>query len=140
MDNVRIDPQRIVRHFHRLQKEHDAVIVEGAGGVMVPICWDYSYLDLLRELAIPAVIVARAGLGTINHTLLTNNALRDQGTEVFAIVLNRRSSSPDLAEQTNAAAVRRLTGCDRVWALPEINGSDNGALAQEMKALLRELF
>lgn len=140
MQGVDIDVDRIVQHFHRLKEQHDAVVVEGAGGLMVPVRWDYLFLHLIRELALPVVVVARAGLGTINHTLLTCHALTAHDVKIFAIILNRCGFPPDLAEQTNPAAVRRLSGCDRVLVLPELEAGDDWTRAQSLKPFLREMF
>ncbi|MEO9884133.1 MAG: dethiobiotin synthase [Balneola sp.] len=64
------------------------LIVEGAGGLIVPINWKETVLDLIEHLNIPVVLVARSSLGTLNHTLLSLDALRNRGIEVFAVVLN----------------------------------------------------
>jgi dethiobiotin synthase len=64
------------------------LIIEGAGGVFVPINDDYLMIDLMAKLQCPAIVVARSGLGTINHTLLTLKALRDYGIEVAGVILN----------------------------------------------------
>ena len=64
------------------------LIVEGAGGVMVPLNEDELMLDLMRRLRLPVMLVARAALGTINHTLLSVRVLREAGLEVLGVVLN----------------------------------------------------
>lgn len=68
--------------------EGEPLVVEGAGGVMVPLGDGLFMLDLMRALALPVLVVARSGLGTINHTLLTVAALRRSGLEVAGVVLN----------------------------------------------------
>lgn len=64
------------------------LIVEGAGGLIVPLNWQDTVLDLIEQFEIPVVLVARSGLGTLNHTLLSLQALNERGIEVFGIVLN----------------------------------------------------
>lgn len=64
------------------------LIVEGAGGLIVPINWQHTVLDLIEKLKLPVLLVARSGLGTLNHTLLSLNALRNRGIYVFAVLLN----------------------------------------------------
>ncbi len=64
------------------------LIVEGAGGLLVPINQKETVLDVIQQLDIPVLLVARSGLGTLNHTLLSLEALRNRGTSVFAVVLN----------------------------------------------------
>ena len=64
------------------------LIIEGAGGLIVPINWEHTVLDLIEKFALPVLLVAKSGLGTLNHTLLSLKALRDRGIEVFAVILN----------------------------------------------------
>jgi dethiobiotin synthase len=72
-----------------LLRRHRAVIVEGAGGVMAPLNENETTLELIQALGLPVVLVSRAGLGAINHALLSIRALRDSGLELAGIVLNR---------------------------------------------------
>ena len=74
--------------YDELRKQHDFVIVEGAGGVLVPLDSSHTMLDLMVTLDLPVVVVARAGLGTINHTLLTLSELKRAGVAVAGVVLN----------------------------------------------------
>ena len=64
------------------------LIVEGAGGLIVPINWKETVLDMIEHLDLPVLLVARSSLGTLNHTLLSLDALRKRGIEVFAVILN----------------------------------------------------
>ncbi len=64
------------------------LIVEGAGGLIVPINWEDTVLDLIEQFNIPVLLVARSSLGTLNHTLLSLKALRDRNIEVFGVVLS----------------------------------------------------
>ena len=72
--------------LQEFQTKH--LIVEGAGGLIVPINWKYTVLDMIRKFDIPVLLVARSGLGTLNHTLLSLRALRTHGISVFGVVLN----------------------------------------------------
>jgi dethiobiotin synthetase len=118
---ARIDLRVIKRNFEIIRAGSDAVLAEGAGGLMVPLTGNKLYIDLLAELGIPLVIVARAGLGTINHTLLTVGAARARKIEISAIILNQgRKNKPDAATLTNPEAIMRLTGIKRVFSLPFI--------------------
>ena len=85
LDGVRIDPARL--SLPEIP-EGEPLVVEGAGGVMVPLAPGFTALDFMRTLALPVVVVARSGLGTINHTLLTLQALRTAGLQVAGVVLN----------------------------------------------------
>ncbi len=64
------------------------LIVEGAGGLIVPINWEHTVLDLIEQFQLPVLLVARSSLGTLNHTLLSLKALRDRNIEVFGVILN----------------------------------------------------
>ena len=116
---VKIDLKLIRKNFEIIRAQSDAVLVEGAGGLMVPLTGKKLYLDLIAELGIPLIIVARAGLGTVNHTLLTVSAARARKIEISAIILNQgRKNKPDAASLTNPETIMRLCGIRRVYAMP----------------------
>ena len=75
---------------------------------MVPLSWDYTVLDLAERCDLDCVVVARAGLGTLNHVTLTVLMLQSRHIAVRGIVLNGRGPAPDLAESTNPAALARM--------------------------------
>ena len=87
---------------------HAALVVEGAGGLLTPFTERETYADLAVALGLPVLVVARAGLGTVNHTALTCEALRARGLAVHGVVLNRASPSGDPSEPYNAAEIERL--------------------------------
>ncbi|MBN1824389.1 MAG: dethiobiotin synthase [Endomicrobiales bacterium] len=97
----------IFRSFNYLRKKYEYMIVEGAGGVLVPLARDYQVIDLIKDLKLPSVIVAKPGLGTINHTLLTIGMLKTAKLPVAGIVLSNRSGN-GLAEKTNPGIIREL--------------------------------
>ncbi len=93
----------------QLAAAHDAVIVEGAGGVLVPLNERQTMLDLMRVLALPVVLVARGTLGTINHTLLALVALRATGLRVLGVVLNDgEATARDFVREDNPLAIARF--------------------------------
>jgi dethiobiotin synthetase len=90
-------------------RQADCVVAEGAGGLLVPIDREHSMADLAMELGLPLVIVARPGLGTINHTLLTIEAARARGLKIAAVVINGyRPDSATPAEESNPEVIGRL--------------------------------
>ncbi len=110
-----------------IASDSDVMVVEGVGGVLVPMDDGHTVLDLMRSLMLPAVVVARAGLGTINHTLLTVGALRAAGVPVAGVVVNRYPADADAATETNPDAIERwgrvpvLTVCpDEPFAMPDL--------------------
>lgn len=103
-------------------------VVEGIGGLRVPLADDREVLDLVADLDIPAVVVARSGLGTLNHTALTVDALQARDVRVSGIVLNEYAGAT-VAERTNPAELERMTGAS-VHELPEIDlGEPSAAVA-----------
>jgi len=102
-----IELEPILARARELVREHELLLVEGAGGLLVPLADDFDLADLAVALGLPLVIVARAGLGTVNHTLLTIEAARARGLELAGVVLNGRS---DESTAENAALIEAGSG------------------------------
>lgn len=105
-----IDPEQIRTAARDASRDADALVCEGVGGLLVPIADGYSVRDLAVDLGLPLVIVARTGLGTINHTLLTVEAARVAGLAVAGIVMTPWAADPEPIEESNRATVERLSG------------------------------
>lgn len=119
----KIDLKKIFAAYGRLKQKHDILLVEGAGGLMVPLRDDYFVADLARDLDLELVIVARPGLGTINHTLLTVAQARSQGLQVRGVLFSEASARkhgipPGLPEKTNPQAVRTLGNVEVLGTIP----------------------
>ena len=110
------------------------VVIEGAGGIMVPITWEFSFLDLARALSIPVVVVALNKLGVINHTLLTVEACLNVGLEVRGVVLNSFQKF-DESFNTNFYSLRKLL---KVPVVPFSSCKDIRSVVKELKLL--EIF
>lgn len=110
--NRRISRKQILRCFDLLTSLHDILIMEGAGGLLVPYAPNWLYVDLLAHLDIPLLLVGRSTLGTINHCLLTLRELYRNDLEVRGVVLNRlqRARTPD--EEGNPDFIRRFGRVD----------------------------
>ncbi len=107
--NKKINPNRIGNIYRQLSGKYDFMVVEGAGGVMVPVTEKLYMVDLAKMFALPVIIVARPGLGTINHSLLTINCLRDNGLEVLGFTFSRSGQFRcGLAEKTNPDVISKL--------------------------------
>ena len=99
----------------------DVMIVEGVGGLMVPMDPKHTFLDVAKWLKLPTVVVARPNLGTINHTLLTVNALRDAGVKVAGVVINRYpAQSADAAAETNPRAIEKWGKVPVLCIVPDV--------------------
>jgi len=83
-----VDPAVIRSRYHEMATNHDLLVVEGVGGLLVPLRRDLLLADLLAELALPTLLVAQSGLGTINHTLLSLEALRNRNIPVLGVVFS----------------------------------------------------
>lgn len=121
-EGVRIDVRRITHAFKRLAREHEALIVEGAGGLFVPIKKNFLMIDLIAALGVPIVVVARPGLGTINHTLLSCEAARMRNIGVAGIVINGYPKKPSTAERTNPDVIRRYARAPLLGVVPRVSG------------------
>ena len=103
-----LDWELINRSIAAMSRDSDIMIVEGIGGILVPMDEMHTMLDVARWLGAPAVIVARPALGTINHTLLTINALREARVPIAGVVINRYPADrASVAEETNPRAIER---------------------------------
>lgn len=117
----------VAEHAERIRtlaEEHETVIVEGAGGLLVRLDSDGgTLLDLAVALDASVIVVAAAGLGTLNHTELTVAALRRRGIEPAGVVIGTWPGSPDLAERCNLEDLPRVTGVPLLARIPDGAGS-----------------
>ena len=102
---VAIDLDRIAGWFQHLAARHQLTLVEGAGGLMVPLTDMADTTHLVQKLRIPVLVVTRTSLGTINHTLLTCHWARQKGLSILGVVLNSPTGPPDPAEEANLEAL-----------------------------------
>ncbi|MFL5845844.1 MAG: dethiobiotin synthase [Solirubrobacteraceae bacterium] len=94
-----LDPRALLANARGAAEGHDVVVVEGVGGLLVPLTRSYTVRDFALELGLPVVVAARPALGTINHTLLTLEAARD--LDVRAVVLTPWPQEPSVIEASN---------------------------------------
>jgi dethiobiotin synthetase len=94
-----------------LDTEYDTVLVEGAGGLLVPFDSDerWTLIDLAHHLNAPLVVVTQPGLGTLNHTTLTVDRIREESLELAGIIIGSWPAQPDLAMQLNVCDIRRMS-------------------------------
>ena len=111
---VRMDPAELLSHARTSAEppnpaaREETLVVEGVGGLLVPLADEYTVCDLAVAIGLPVVIAARPGLGTINHTLLTLQAARGAGLKVLAVVLTPWPEVPGEIERSNLKAIERL--------------------------------
>lgn len=105
-----IDQDLILDHYEQLAARHACLVVEGAGGLLVPIGQDWDLRDLIQRVKLPVILVGRVGLGGINHALLTLEALEQRAIPVVALVLNdteRPAGSIQEEQQASTLALLR---------------------------------
>lgn len=119
LEKKNISIKKILHAERALCKKYDVVIVEGIGGLLAPIKKNYFVADLAKEMNLPLLIVARAGLGTLNHTLMTIKTAQSYKLNIAGIIFNH-STKPDnsISEKTNAKILRKLTNVPVLGTLP----------------------
>jgi dethiobiotin synthetase len=114
--------ERIMAIYESIAADHDIMLLEGAGGLLVPFAGTDTAADLVKALDVPVVIVARIGLGTINHTCLTVEAARNRGLEIVGVIFTRAEDPaqypPGPDEACNPDAVARQAGVRIIANLP----------------------
>lgn len=136
IDGVRIDFARIKECYLRLAAIHDYVIVEGAGGLMVPLSGGLLVADLARELGLSLLVVARPGLGTINHTVLTCFAAQQMGLHVAGVIVNGMPDNPGAAEKSASHHIGSLCGAPVLGIWPLRDEADQMEIVDELAAWL----
>ncbi len=118
--HVTVSPAEIESRIEQLRRGGRVLVVEGAGGVLVPLVWGCTVMDLAERCGLDAVVVGRAGLGTLNHVSMTVALLRARNIPIRAIVLNGRGEHPDLAESTNPSVLSRLLPQEVIIEVPHL--------------------
>jgi dethiobiotin synthetase len=121
-----IESERLLATARAGAANADALVCEGVGGLLVPLCPGYLVRDLAVDLALPLVIAASPALGTINHTLLTIEAAQAAGLDVAAVVLTPWPARPSRVEESNRETVASLAEV-RVETLPPLDLADPGS-------------
>jgi dethiobiotin synthetase len=131
LEGARIERSLILKSYKTLKKRYEIMIIEGAGGILVPVYKDYLFLDLIRDMGTPILIVARPGLGTINHTLLTVRCALENVIEVKGIILNHtKNKKPDPSEETNPIVIKKLSGVPILGIMPFLKILDRKSLGK----------
>lgn len=113
--------------YHELSRSHDFVLVEGVGGLLVPMSDGVLAGDLFKDINLDALVVGRAGLGTINHCLLTIEALKHRGVKTLGFCYGKRGDTKDQSLSTNAEHTMMFTDAPFLGALPDLGIIDEQA-------------
>ncbi|GJM65069.1 dethiobiotin synthase [Persicobacter diffluens] len=117
MVGQRIDPEVITKATEQLCEQYEKVVVEGVGGIYVPLNEDVTLLDYLQEQHYPIILVSSAKLGSINHTLLTLEIAKNRGLDVRGIIYNRIADHSELiAEDSRKVFLKFL----KQFGFPEV--------------------
>jgi dethiobiotin synthetase len=136
MEGVRIDVERLVALVRRRMAVADVLLVEGAGGLLVPLVDRMTWADFAARLALPVLIVAANRLGTINHCALTAQAAAAAGLGVRGFVLSQPTRTSDESTATNAGTTTALTGLACLGVLAHCGAPDVAASALAVEKLL----
>lgn len=131
-EGVAIDLAAIERAFAAARRGKDLVLVEGAGGLLVPLSPDLTMADLARALGLAVLVVARDALGTVNHSLLTVEAVRARGLPLLGVVLSRLGATGE--DLDNGRAIEAHGGGPILGTLPFLPGASDEALALAAEA------
>lgn len=123
MEGVKIESAKIEDAYTRLKSMHDLVIVEGAGGLLVPLNDSLLMADLIKILNLPVLVIACSSLGTINHTLLTLRTAEVSGIEVLGVIINHATPDRGLAEETCVGIIRKFTHIPIFGVFPFVENS-----------------
>jgi dethiobiotin synthetase len=122
---TRISLTALTRAYKRLANRHDVMVVEGAGGLMVPLADGKTTLDLAQALNLPLLLVIGNRLGALNHALLTVDAARTRGLRVIGGVINHVNRGRDDAVRTNPSALQELVSCPRWATVPYVEATES---------------
>ncbi len=110
LEHMSVAMEKIAARYRGFSGWYDLVVVEGAGGLLVPITKHLTYADLARRLSLQVLIVSANRLGVINHTMLTVDHIRAHGLDLLGVVLNNTDRKSDTAKRTNASTLSLLLG------------------------------
>jgi dethiobiotin synthetase len=138
--NQPLDWNAIDSALRAMSRQADVMIVEGVGGIRVPLDSKSTVLEKAQWLGLPTVIVARPSLGTINHTLLTLDALRNAKVDIAGVVINDYPpETPGIAEETNPRAIERWGRTNILCMTPKFTGQADPELPEDFLAAIESV-
>jgi dethiobiotin synthetase len=137
MEGVALHPQEWVAEIRDTSRRHPFTLVEGAGGLLSPLAWRWTARDLAKEVDARVLLVAADRLGTLNHTLLSLEALESKSIPVLAVVFSA-PANPDASTGRNAAALRKCWAGENIWELPRISTIEEAASSLDPLRLVWE--
>ena len=132
LEGRRVALAQVIAHVAEVAARHDLMLVEGAGGLLVPAGEGWTILDLAQALGFPLLVVARPGLGTVNHTALTVRVARQAGLAVAGVILNGAADPGDESTARNAGLIRVLAEVPVLGRTPLLEGELDAARLRTM--------
>lgn len=129
----RISFKSVLYAFQRIRRRHEFVVVEGIGGIMVPLTNSYLLADFVKSIGLQLIVVSRPNLGSVNHTLLTVTACEKYGLDIIGIIINRMPSKPDIVESMTPELIRKLTGIPIIAVIPEQDSPNSETTGRHME-------
>ncbi|UFU00226.1 dethiobiotin synthase [Radiobacillus kanasensis] len=124
--NNPIDPKKIVAQYKKLKQDHEFVLVEGSGGLAVPLIDEfYGNAELVKDLNLPLIIVASAKVGTLNHTAMTVTYAKSKNIDVKGIILNNYPENPSEGIKENPLMLEKMTGIPVIGIVPQIENVES---------------
>lgn len=134
-----LEPEKILERFRALQSKHSMMLVEGAGGLLVPITRRYSMVDLALQMGLPLIIVSRVQIGTLNHTLLTINAARQHGLKIKGVILNSSNEGElNAVEAEQGSLIKEFSDVPVLGVCPFIKDVSAGGVHKNLERIEQE--
>lgn len=131
--NEIIQPEKIVKQYQKLAKQHDLVLVEGSGGLAVPLIDEhYGNAELVNDLQIPLVIVTSAMVGTLNHTAMTVSYAKSKNIKIKGIIINNYPSNPSVGVKDNVTFLEKMTGVPVIGIVPQMEDIEKHKINSEL--------
>ena len=130
-----LDPERLVQNVLSRSAEADVLLVEGAGGLLVPIAGRFTFADLARRCALPLLLVAANRLGTVNHAALTARVAETYNLSIQGFVLSQPEPTTDESAASNAGEITTLTGLRCLGVLPHLDRPEAAAPLLDLERL-----
>lgn len=140
MEDRKIGLSEVLRRIRAMQRRCDCLLIEGAGGVLVPVGENFMIADLITRLRCEVLVVARDRIGTVNHTLLSVESLRKRHVKrIKVILMGKRREDP--SAKTNASILRETLGNIDVFSIPYLGAFSSRAkfLKQSVKKMKKVL-
>ncbi|AFS79547.1 dethiobiotin synthetase BioD [Gottschalkia acidurici 9a] len=138
MENVLVDKSRIIKQYKKLENQYDYIVIEGAGGTIVPLTPSYYIYDLIKDMNTSVMVVANAGVGTINHTCLTIDFLKRQGIIVNGIIINKYTGQ--FYEDDNIKTIEDISRVEVKGVINKLDKKNMKFNDENLKVKIREIY